>query len=155
MNHAPTGHSLLQEGIMPEIAAEAAQFTNSTFARIFNEIADMTELRGDSPFKARAYRNAASTFANLHEDIKQVWREGRVDDLPGVGKAITEKVDELMTTGHLRFYDRLVNEVPPSLIALTQIPHVGPKTAMALYKQLGIQGIADLEKALDDGRLLT
>ncbi len=140
---------------MPEPAPEAAEFTNSTFARIFNEIAAMTELRGDSPFKARAYRNAATTFANLHEDIKQVWREGRVDDLPGVGKAITEKVDELMTTGHLRFYDRLLAEVPPSLIALTEIPHVGPKTAMELYKKLGIQGLADLEKALDDGRLQT
>lgn len=140
---------------MPEIAPEAAEFTNATFARIFNEIAAMTELRGDSPFKVRAYRNASGTFANLHEDIKKVWREGRVDDLPGIGKAITEKVDELMTTGQLRFYNRLLEEVPPSLIALTEIPHMGPKTAMMLYKQLGIQGIADLQKALDDGRLQT
>ena len=138
---------------MPTIAPEAAKFNNATFARIFNEIAAMTELRGDSPFKVRAYRNAANTFANLHEDIKELWREGRVDDLPGIGKAITEKVDELMTTGRLRFYDRLTAEVPASLIALTEIPHVGPKTAMMLYKQLGIQGMADLEKALDDGRL--
>jgi DNA polymerase (family 10) len=58
-----------------------------------------------------------------------------------------------MRTGHLRFYDRLVGEIPPSLIALTEIPHVGPKTAMVLYQKLGIQGMADLEKAIEDGRL--
>lgn len=136
-----------------EPAPEAAQFTNATFARIFNDIGAMMELKGESPFKVRAYRTAAATFANLSEDIKQVWREGRVDDLPGVGKAITEKVHELMTTGKLRFYDRLQSEVPPSLIALVEIPHLGPKTAMLLYKQLGIGGIADLQKAIDDGRI--
>jgi DNA polymerase (family 10) len=140
---------------MPQIEPEAAKFTNSTFVKIFNDIAAMVELKGESPFKARAYRTAAETFGNLHEDIKDVWREGRVDELPGVGKAITEKVDELMRTGKLRFYDRLLAEIPPSLITLTEIPHMGPKTAMYLYQTLGIQGIADLEKALDDGRLLT
>src|SRR5438477_11600436 len=97
-------------------APEAAKFTNATFARIFNEIAAMVELKGESPFKVRAYRTAASTFANLHEDVRQVWREGRVDELPGIGKAITEKVDELMRTGRLRFYDRLLGEIPPTLI---------------------------------------
>ncbi|MFL5733333.1 MAG: DNA polymerase/3'-5' exonuclease PolX [Chloroflexia bacterium] len=140
---------------MPSEAPEAAKFTNSTFARIFNEIGAMLELKGESPFKVRAYRTAASTFANLHEDLKEVWREGRVDDLPGVGKAITDKVGELMTTGHLRFYERLLEEIPPSLISITEIPHVGPKTAMQLYQTLGIQGMADLQKALDDGRLST
>ncbi|HYO49275.1 MAG TPA: DNA polymerase/3'-5' exonuclease PolX [Chloroflexia bacterium] len=138
---------------MPEPAKEAAEFTNATFARLFNDIAAMMELKGESPFKVRAYRTAADTFANLAEDIKRVWREGRVDELPGVGKAITEKVDEMMTTGKLRFYDRLQAEVPPSLIALVDIPHLGPKTAMLIYKTLGIQGIADLEKAIADGRI--
>lgn len=140
---------------MPEMAPEAEDFTNATFARIFNDIGAMMELKGESPFKARAYRTAANTFANLPEDIKKVWREGRINDLPGVGKAITDKVHELMTTGKLRFYDRLRNEIPPSLIALTEIPHVGAKTAMLLYQNLGIQGIADLQKAIEDGRILT
>src|SRR3954471_2590602 len=140
---------------MPEMAPEAAGFTNAYFARIFNEIGAMMELKGESPFKVRAYRTAAETFANLHEDIKKVWHEGRVNDLPGVGKAITDKVDELMTTGHLRFYDRLLDEVPPSLIAVTEIPHVGPKKAMLLYKTLDIKSLPDLEAAIADGRLLT
>src|SRR3954454_24073428 len=138
---------------MPEQAPEAGKFTNATFARIFNDIAAMLELKGESPFKVRAYRTAASTFANLHEDLKEVWREGRVDDLPGVGKAITDKVGELMTTGHLRFYEWLLEEIPPSLISITEIPHVGPKTAMQLYQTLGIQGLADLQKAIEDGRI--
>ncbi|HKP53557.1 MAG TPA: DNA polymerase/3'-5' exonuclease PolX [Chloroflexia bacterium] len=140
---------------MPDLAPEAADFTNATFARIFTEIGAMMELKGESPFKSRAYRTAANTFANLPEDIKRVWREGRVNDLPGIGKAITDKVNELMTTGKLRFYDRLLEEIPPSLIALTEIPHVGAKTAMLLYQTLGIQGIADLEKAIEDGRIFT
>lgn len=142
-----------EPGLRP--APEAAALTNATFSRIFSEIAAMLELKGDSPFKVRAYRAAADTFANLHEDLKELWREGRVGDLPGVGKAISDKVTELMTTGHLRFYDRLLSEVPPSLIALTDIPHLGPKTAMLLYQQLGIQGLADLEKAIEDGRIYT
>ncbi len=137
------------------MSPEAANFTNATFARIFSEIASIMELKGESPFKVRAYRTASDTFANLHEDLKQVWREGRVDELPGVGKAITDKVHELFTTGHLRFYERLLNEVPPSLIAVTEIPHVGAKKAMHMYQTLGIQGIADLEKAIEDGRLAT
>lgn len=140
---------------MPELHPDAAGFNNSYFARIFNEIGAMVELKGESPFKARAYRTASSTFANLHEDIKEVWREGRVDDLPGIGKAITDKVDELMTTGRLRFHERLTQEIPPTLISLTEIPHVGAKKAMLLYKTLGIQGLADLQRAIDDGRLLT
>ncbi len=140
---------------MPEMSPDAAKFTNATFAQIFNEIGAILELKGESPFKVRAYRAAADTFANLHEDMKRVWSEGRVNELPGVGKAITDKVDELMTTGHLRFYDRLLNDVPPSLITITEIPHVGPKKAMQLYQALGIQGMADLQRAIDDGRLLT
>ncbi|HST05049.1 MAG TPA: DNA polymerase/3'-5' exonuclease PolX [Chloroflexia bacterium] len=135
--------------------SEAQKFTNATFARIFYEIGAMMELKGESPFKVRAYRTASETFANLHEDLKQIWREGRVDSLQGVGKAISDKVDELMTTGQLRFYDKLRTEVPPSLIAVTEIPHVGPKKAMHLYKTLGIEGLDDLQKAIDDGRLLT
>jgi DNA polymerase (family 10) len=137
------------------MSPEAAKFTNATFARIFSEIGSMMELKGESPFKVRAYRTASDTFANLHEDIKRVWQEGRVGELQGVGKAITDKVHELMTTGHLRFYERLLDEVPPSLIAITDIPHMGPKKAMLLYQTLGIQGLADLEKAINDGRLLT
>ena len=115
---------------MPEMSPEATKFTNATFAKIFNEIGAILELKGESPFKVRAYRTAALTFANLHEDVKEVWREGRIDDLPGIGKAITDKVGELMTTGRLRFYERLLEEIPPSLISITEIPHVGPKTAI-------------------------
>ena len=134
---------------------DAQKFTNATFARIFYEIGAMMELKGESPFKVRAYRAAAETFANLHEDLKQIWREGRVGELSGVGKAISDKVNELMTTGELRFYERLKSEVPASLIAVTEIPHVGAKKAMHLYKTLGIANIDDLQKAIESGALLT
>jgi len=70
---------------MPELAPEAREFTNATFVKIFNEIGAMMELKGESPFKVRAYRNAAATFANLPENLKQVWQEGRVGELPAIG----------------------------------------------------------------------
>ena len=74
----------------------------------------------------------------------------------GVGKAISDKVDELMTTGQLRFYDKLRTEVPPSLIAVTEIPHVGPKKAMHLYKTLGNRGVWTIcRRLLTMERLLT
>ncbi|MEO5953377.1 MAG: nucleotidyltransferase domain-containing protein, partial [Chloroflexia bacterium] len=134
---------------------DAETFNNAHFARIFSEIAAIMELQGESTFKVRAYRAAAETFANLHESLEDVWRESRVSDLPGVGKAITDKVHEIYTTGHLRLHDRLMSEVPPSLIAVTEIPHVGPKKAMQMYKALGIEDIAGLEAAIGDGKLLT
>lgn len=134
---------------------DAEKFNNAHFARIFSEIAAIMELKGESPFKVRAYRTAAETFANLHESLEQVWREGRVGELQGVGKAITDKVTEIYVTGHLRLHDRLMSEVPPSLIQVTEIPHMGPKKAMQLYQTLGIKDIAGLEEAIADGRILT
>jgi DNA polymerase (family 10) len=129
--------------------------TNKDFARIFMLIGDLLELKGENVFKISAYRKAADTMTNATEDVATLWKENRVMELPGVGDAIAGKIDELMRTGHLKFLERLEEEVPPDLVTLLQVPGIGSKTAMLLYKHLGIKGLGELEQAAREGRVAT
>ncbi len=132
-----------------------AHSTAVDVARILSEIGDMLEIKGESSFKTRAYRRAADALLNLPADLSEVWRAGRLKDIPGVGDAIAGKIDELMRTGHLAFHERLIAEVPPGLIAMTRIPEVGPRTALTLYQKLGVTSLGDLEAAAREGRVRT
>jgi DNA polymerase (family 10) len=127
--------------------------TNLSIAQTMQGIAALLELKGENRFKIQAYERAADTLINLPEDIRQVWREGRLADIPNVGVAIAGKIAELLTTGQLQFYERLKTEIPAGLIEVVAIPELGPKKAMALYQALGITSIAELEAALEDGRV--
>ncbi len=126
---------------------------NMSLAETMSEIAAMLELKGENRFKIQSYRRAADTLLNMPEDIRVVWRAGKLEDLPNIGEAISTKIDELLRTGHLGFYDRLRAEIPPGVLALTAVPDIGPKTALALYQTLGISSIAELEAALNEGRV--
>jgi DNA polymerase (family 10) len=126
---------------------------NMSLAETMSEIAAMLELKGENRFKIQSYRRAADTLLNMPEDIRVVWRAGKLEDLPNIGEAISTKIDELLRTGHLGFYDRLRAEIPPGVLALTAVPDIGPKTALALYQSLGISSIAELEAALNEGRV--
>jgi DNA polymerase (family 10) len=128
---------------------------NMSLAETMSEIAAMLELKGENRFKIQSYRRAADTLLNMPEDIRVVWRAGRLEDLPNIGEAISTKIDELLRTGRLGFYDRLRAEIPPGVLALTAVPDIGPKTALALYQSLGISSIAELEAALNEGRIRT
>ncbi|HMA37126.1 MAG TPA: DNA polymerase/3'-5' exonuclease PolX [Chloroflexia bacterium] len=125
---------------------------NMSLAGTMQEIAAMLELKGENRFKIQSYRRAADTLLNMPEDIRAIWRQGRLEDLPNIGEANAGKIDELLRTGRLQFYERLRAEIPPGVLALTAIPDVGPKTALALYQALGVTSIADLETALAAGR---
>jgi DNA polymerase (family 10) len=127
--------------------------TNDELARIFFEIGDMMELKGEIRFKALAYRRAAEEILHSATPIAQAYREGRPPTLPGVGKAIAEKLAELADTGRLRFHEGLQAEVPPSLVALLGIPGLGPQTVRLLHERLGVLTVADLEAAAREGRL--
>lgn len=129
--------------------------TNEDFARIFVLIGDLLELKGENVFKISAYRKAADAMLNSTEDVAALWKQNRVMELPGVGDAIAGKIDELMRTGHLKFLERLEEEVPPDLVTLLQVPGIGSKTAMLLYKHLGIKGLGELEQAAREGRVAT
>src|SRR5918999_4872151 len=128
---------------------------NDELARIFFDIGDMLELKGELPFKVGAYRRAADSIAHSSLEITHAYRAGSPPRLPGVGKAIDDKLAELADTGRLRFYERLRRDVPPSLVALLAVPGLGPRTAGELWRQLGISTIPELEAAAREGRLRT
>ena len=126
---------------------------NDELARIFYEIGDMLEIRGELPFKVGAYRRAADSIANSPLDIASAYRAGAPPRLAGVGRAIDEKLAELADTGRLRFYERLRQDVPLSVVTLLQVPGLGPRTAGELWRQAGISSLDELEAAATSGRL--
>ena len=134
---------------------EPAELTNGDLARIFHEIGDILELQGELVFKTVAYHRAADAIGRSPVDLVSAYRTGKAPRIAGVGKAISDKLGELATTGHLRLLDRLRGEIPASLIGLLQIPGLGPKTVRQLHQELGITSLEDLRQAAENGRLRT
>jgi DNA polymerase (family 10) len=127
--------------------------TNQQLADIFRKIGDLLEIKGENIYKILAYRKAADSLSNLGQDINEIWKQGKLTELDGVGKAIAEKIDELLSTGHLGFLDKLEQEVPESLAGMLQVPDLGPKKVALFWKQLGITKLGELEKAAREGKL--
>lgn len=126
---------------------------NIEVARVFQDIADLLDLKGETPFKIRAYQKAVRSIEQLPVGLDQMRREGRLRDVPGVGEAIEKKIVELLTTGRLMYHEDLRSEFPPGVISLLQVPGIGPKTAMRLSTELGIKSPEELEVAIVDGRV--
>ena len=135
--------------------ATAETLTNGDLARIFHEIGDMLEVQGELVFKTVAYHRAADAIAHSPIDIPDAYRRGERPRIPGVGQAISDKIGEIVTTGHMRLYDRLRAEVPPSLVEMLQVPGLGPKTVKLVYETLGVKTLEDLRAAAQAGRLRT
>jgi len=129
--------------------------TNREVAEILRQIADMLEIKGEVIYKAMAYRRAADNILNLGRDINEVWREGKLREIPGVGKSLAERLDELLRTGRLEYYEQLKEEIPPGVVAMLAIPDVGPKTAKLLFEKLGLTSVAEVERAAREGKLRT
>lgn len=125
---------------------------NSEIAAVFDEIADLLDLQGVA-FKPVAYRRAARNIESMEMSINEVAADGKIEDIPGVGKAMAKKIEELISTGKLAYLDDLRSEVPPGLVELLRIPDVGPKTALVLYNELGITSMATLKDAVLNHRL--
>jgi DNA polymerase (family X) len=126
---------------------------NHRLARIFYEIADMLEIRDELAFKVAAYRRAADSIAASPTDVARAYREGHPPRLPGVGRAIDEKLTELAATGRLEYHERLRREIPPTVVELLRVPGVGPRTAGELWQQASIGSLDELETAARGGRL--
>jgi len=135
------------------VTDDPADLTNGDLARIFHEIGDMLELKGELVFKTVAYHRAADAIGRSPVDLVSAYRSGSPPTVPGVGKAISDKIRELVTTGRMAFYDRLRAEVPPSLVELLRIPGLGPKTVRQLNGELGIETVDDLRRAAETGRI--
>src|SRR5437762_8910261 len=122
-------------------------------AEILNEIGTLLELKGENPFKTRAYSNAARALESLTEPLDKVVAENRLAEIKGIGEGIQKKITELVTTGKLPYYDDLKASVPPGLVEMLQIPGVGPKKVKALNDKLGIESIEQLEAACQAGKI--
>jgi DNA polymerase (family X) len=140
---------------MPEAEVDPPLLSNADLATIFHEIGDMLEVKGELVFKTVAYHRAADAIAHEPVELARLYREGNPPKVAGVGQAISDKLAELSRTGHLAFYDRLVAEVPAGLLGLLRVPGVGPKTVRILYESLGIDGLDELRRAAQAGRLRT
>ena len=125
---------------------------NLAIARIFAEIADLLEIKGDNPFKIRAYRNAADTIAHLGAQIESLPADERLK-IPGIGKDLAAKVGELLETGSNRYHQELLQEFPPTILDLLRLQGVGPKTVALLYHGLGVRSLEELQAAAVDGRI--
>ncbi len=121
--------------------------------KILEEIADLLDLKGENVFKSRAYQKAARSLEFYTGDIEQLTREGRLREIPGIGEAIAAKITELVTSGHLQYYDKLRAEFPPGISTLLDIPGIGPRTAFLLAQQLKITTVDELEKAVASGQV--
>ena len=127
---------------------------NAQIAEVFESIAGLLEMRGESPFTVRAYRRAAQVIKGLPTELGQMVRDQMdLRELPGVGKAISDKITELVNTGSLRYFERLRAEFPAGILDVMRIPGLGPKTALKAWKELDVTTVAELEQAIQDGRL--
>src|SRR6266536_3528533 len=122
-------------------------------AEILTEIGTLLELKGENPFKTRAYENAARTLESLTEPLEKLISENRLSEIKGIGEGIQKKITELVTTGKLAYYDDLKASVPPGLVEMLQIPGLGPKKVKALNDRLGIESIEQLEAACQAGKI--
>ncbi|NWG34798.1 MAG: DNA polymerase/3'-5' exonuclease PolX [Chloroflexi bacterium] len=126
---------------------------NRQLADTFTLIANLSEIKGEIIYKTLAYRKAAESLMSLPREAGEYWKEGKLEDIPGVGKAIAEKIDELLSTGKLEFLEKLKKEVPEELASWLAVPGLGPKKIALIWKTLGITALADLETAAKEGKL--
>ena len=129
---------------------------NNAIARRFYRLAALMEIRGDDPFRWRSYRNAAEAIEVWPTPLKEIAaKEGvaGLQEIPGVGKAIAKKVVELLEKGSFDAWDRLTAETPETVLDLTEIPGIGPKTAALLHQRFKVSSLTDLKQFVASGGL--
>ena len=126
---------------------------NRELADTFTLIANLLEIKGEVIYVTLAYRKAAENLVSLGRDASEYWKEGKLREIPGVGKAISEKIDELLSTGKLQFLENLKQQVPPGLAEWLQVPGLGPKKVALIWKELGITSLSELTLAARNAQL--
>ena len=128
---------------------------NVDIAKIFEDIADLLEIKKENPFRVRSYKNAALVIGGLPESVRSIVErdEKELENIKGIGKSIHEKIVEIIRTGKCKFHDELLKELPPGLLELLEVSGIGPKKVQLLYEKLGIKSVDQLEKAAKDGKL--
>jgi DNA polymerase (family X) len=125
---------------------------NRSVARVFDEIADLLEIRGDNAFKIRAYQSAAETIGGWPDAVTRM-DDKRLRELPGIGKDLAAKIKELAETGACAYHQELLQQFPPTILDLLRLQGVGPKTVALLYAALNIRSVDELAAAAREGRL--
>ncbi len=126
---------------------------NGDLARVFHEIGDILEVKGEVPFKTIAYHRAADAIARASFDVASTYAGGDRRPIPGVGRAIGDKIVEMATTGRVSLHERLRAEIPASLVDLLRIPGVGPRTVRLVWQERGIDSLDGLRQAAESGSL--
>src|SRR5512143_3568254 len=120
---------------------------NTDIAEIFNQVADLLEIDGANPFRVRAYRNAARTIASHPQTVADMVREEKdLTELPGIGKDLAQKIEEIVKTGTLSNLKELEAHIPPQLSRLMKMPGLGPKRVHLLHEKLGITTLEELKR---------
>lgn len=134
---------------------DACLMENADISKIFHQIADLLEIKGENPFRVRSYRNAGLVIEGLPESVKAIVErnEKELEEIPGIGKSIHEKIVEILKTGKCSYHQELLKELPSGALELLRVQGVGPKKVKLLYDKLGIKNVSDLEKAASAGRL--
>ncbi|HEV8073437.1 MAG TPA: DNA polymerase/3'-5' exonuclease PolX [Opitutaceae bacterium] len=128
--------------------------TKNDIADVLNEIGTLLELKGENPFKVRAYHSGARVLEGIEDaELAELIREQRLESVKGLGEALAQKISELHTTGRLKFYEQLKASIAPGLVEMLQIPGLGAKKVRALHEKLGLDSIAALAAACTDGRV--
>lgn len=122
-------------------------------AEILVEIGTLLELKGENPFKTRAYTNAARTIESLNEPLAKIVAEKRLGQIKGIGEALEQKITELVETGRLKYYEDLKASIPPGMLELLEIPGLGPKKIQSLNQKLGVDSVEKLEAACQAGKV--
>jgi DNA polymerase (family X) len=135
--------------------AEVPLLTNGQLAQVFHDIGDLLEVKGELVFKTVAYHRAADAIGRSPYEVARAFREGKPPEIPGVGKAIADKIAELANTGRSEYRDKLLAEFPTSLLEMLRLPGVGPKTVRLIYAELGVKTVDDLKAAAEAGRIRT
>ena len=127
---------------------------NSDIARSLDKLADLIELEGGNPFRIRAYRNAARIVGELPRNVLAMTAAGEdLAELPGIGRDLADKIETLAETGHIAVLDAMEKQTPPGLLALLDVPGLGPKRVRLLHDKLGIRSLADLLAAAKAGKI--
>ena len=127
---------------------------NKSIADLLTEIADILDIQGENPFRVRSYRNAARTIADMGQSVRAMVRAGEdLEQIPGIGKSLQERIEEIVSTGKCGFLEELRAKVPPALTELLKLEGLGPKKVKLLYDELGVDSVDRLEKSAQAGKL--
>ncbi len=141
---------LLSVGLWLE---KEANIRNQEIAGLLEKIANLLEIKGESPYRIGAYREAARRIATMPDSIEEIHKQGRLREIPGVGESIAAKIDEFLRTGRLGYYEELRGQVEPGVTTLLEVPGIGARRAEQIHRELGVNNVPELIEAVRQHKL--